>query len=161
LPVYKALAFWRSTLLDSEFKNFNHNLAQGDTIASKGSNIDSSGNYRPDIAIKNLSDEIHLILESERKSERKAFLGALVHAAKYASDSNKLITLVFIMKETSNQTTVAQVSANIKPYYQWLHKLGATSLNRVLFISDVEYENSANANEVLLSPKFMARCTAL
>jgi hypothetical protein len=148
-------------LLDSEFKNFHHKLAQGDAIASRGTNIVSSGNYRPDIAIKNSSGAIHLILESERKSERKAFIGALVHATKYASDSNKPITLVFIMKETGNQTTVAQVSANIRPYYQWLHTLGATHLNRVLFISDVEYDNSANANEVLLSPQFMARCTAL
>lgn len=148
-------------MLDSEFKNFHHRLAQGDAIASRGTNIASSGNYRPDIAIKNSSGAIHLVLESERKSERKAFIGALVHAAKYASDSDTPITLVFVMKETGNQTTVAQVSANIRPYHQWLHTLGATNLNRVLFISDTEYENSANANEVLLSTQFAARCTAL
>lgn len=148
-------------MLDTEFKNFPHRLAQGDTIASRGTNIVSNGNYRPDIAIKNSSGTIHLILESERKSERKAFIGALVHAAKYASDSNESITLVFVMKETGNQTTVAQISANIKPYYQWLHTLGATQLNRVLFISDAEYDNSANANEVLLSAQFIARCTSL
>ncbi|WP_421295225.1 hypothetical protein [Aeromonas veronii] len=148
-------------MLDSEFKIFHHKLAQGDAIASRGTNIVSSGDYRPDVAIKNSSGAIHLILESERKSDRKAFIGTLVHAAKYASDSNKPITLVLIMKETGNQTTVAQVSANIRPYYQWLHTLGATHLNHVLFISDVEYENSANTNEVLLSPQFMARCTAL
>lgn len=148
-------------MLDSEFKNFPHRLAQGDAIASRGTNIASSGNYRPDIAIENSSGAIHLILESERKSERKAFIGALVHAAKYASDSNALITLVFVMKETGNQTTVAQVSANIKPYYQWLRTLGVTQLNRVLLISDAEYDNSANANEELLSAQFTARCTTL
>jgi hypothetical protein len=148
-------------LLDSEFKNFPHRLAQGDAIASQGANIVSSGNYRPDIAIRNSSGAIYLILESERKSERKAFIGALVHAAKYASDSNAPITLVFVMKETGNQTTVAQVSANVRPYYQWLRALGATQLNRVLFISDAEYDNSANANEVLLSSQFTARCTVL
>lgn len=148
-------------MLDSEFKSFPHRLAQGDAIASRGTNIVNIGNYRPDIAIKNSSGEIHLILESERKSERKAFIGALVHAAKYASDSNRPITLVFVMKETGNQTTVAQVSANIRPYYQWLHTLGAIQLNRVLFISDTEYDNSASANEVLMSAQFTARCTAL
>jgi hypothetical protein len=84
-----------------------------------------------------------------------------VHAAKYAEDSSTPITLVFVMKETGNQTTVAQVSANIRPYYQWLHTLGATQLNRVLFISDTEYDNSAEANEVLLSTQFTERCTAL
>lgn len=155
------LALWRSTLHDSEFKNFPHRLAQGDTIASRGSNIANGGNYRPDIAIKNSSGTIHLILESERKSERKAFIGALVHAAKYANDLNAPITLVFVMKETGNQTTVTQVSANIRHYYHWLHTLGATQLNRVLLISDTEYDISANANEVLLSAQFTARCTAL
>lgn len=148
-------------MLDSNFKTFHHRLAQGDVIASQGNNIASNGNYRPDIAIKNSSGAIHLILESERKSERKAFIGALVHAAKYAEDSSTPITLVFVMKETGNQTTVAQVSANVRPYYQWLHTLGATRLNRVLFISDTEYDNSAEAKETLLSPQFTARCTAL
>ena len=148
-------------MFDSEFKNFPHKLVQGDVIASRGSNIATGGNYRPDIAIRNSSGAIHLILESERKSERKAFIGALVHAAKYAADSNTKITLVFVMKETGNQTTVAQVSANIRPYYQWLHTLGATQLNRILLISDKEYDESTNANEVLLSEQFTARCTAL
>ncbi|MDP5291111.1 hypothetical protein Q9290_02205 [Oceanimonas sp. CHS3-5] len=148
-------------MLDRDFKKFPHRLAQGDAVASRGSNIANNGNYRPDIAIKNVSGAIHLILESERKSERKAFIGALVHAAKYAEDSNAKITLVFVMKETDNQTTVAQVSTNIRPYYRWLHSLGAKNLNRVFLISDAEYDNSADANEVLLSAEFIARCTAL
>lgn len=148
-------------MLDSEFKIFQHRLAQGDLVASRGCNIANVGNYRPDIAISNSSGPIHLILESERKSERKAFIGALVHAAKYAEDSSAQITLVFVMKETGNQTTVAQISANIRPYYQWLHSLGATNLNHVFLISDTEYDNSAKANEVLLSAEFVARCTEL
>ncbi len=146
---------------DSEFKKFPHKLAEGDAIASQGSNIAEEGNYRPDIAIKNSSGTIYLILESERKSERKAFIGALVHASKFAEDSKTPITLVFVMKETGNQTTVAQVSANIRPYYQWLHNLGATQLHCVLFISDTEYDESTNAEEVLLSTQFIARCTTL
>ena len=148
-------------MLDTEFKNFGHRLAQGDAIASRGTNIATNGNYRPDIAVRNSSGAIHLILESERKSERKAFIGAMVHAAKYAADSNLKITLVFVMKETGNQTTVAQVSANIRPYFQWLHTLEAKQLHRVLLISDVEYDASANAGEEILSAQFTARCTAL
>ncbi len=148
-------------MLDSEFKNFSHKLAQGDVVAYQGTNIPNSGGYRPDIAIKNSSGTIHLILESERKSERKAFIGAMVHAAKYASTSQQLITLVFVMKETGNQTTVAQVSSNIRPYFQWLNSLGATQLNRVLFISDIDYNRSSAANELLLSPQFIDRCTEL
>jgi hypothetical protein len=148
-------------VLDSEFKTFQHRLATGDAIASRGNNIATGGNYRPDISIRNQSGATHLILESERKTERKAFIGALVHASKYAEDTNTPITLVFVMKETGNQTTVAQVSANIRPYFQWLQTLGATQLKSVALISDTEYGISANANEVLLSPRFMSRCTLL
>jgi hypothetical protein len=157
----QALASRSTYLLDKEFKNFQHKLADGDVIASQGKNIASVGNYRPDISIKNQSGAIHLILESERKSERKAFIGALVHAAKYAEDTNTPITLLFVMKETDNQTTVAQVSANIRPYFQWLSTLGATQLNSVLLISDTEYDESARVDEVLLSSQFMTRCTVL
>ena len=148
-------------MLDSEFKSFDHKLAQGDVIASRGTNIASNGNYRPDIAVRNSSGAIHIILESERKSERKAFIGAMVHAAKYAADANSKITLVFVMKETGNQTTVAQVSANIRPYFRWLLTLGAKQLHRVLLISDVGYDASANEGEEILSAQFSARCTEL
>jgi hypothetical protein len=148
-------------VLDREFKNFQHRLIHGDVIASRGNNIATVANYRPDISIKNQSGATHLIMESERKSERKAFIGALVHAAKYAEDTNTPITLLFVMKETGNQTTVAQVSANIRPYFQWLGELGAMQLNSVLLISDTEYDTSARVDEVLLSPQFMARCTVL
>lgn len=148
-------------MLDREFKNFPHRLAQGDVIASRGRNIAIGGNFRPDIAIKNGRGEIHLIIESERKSERKAFIGAMVHAAKYASETNGSIELLFVMKETGNQTTVAQVSANIRPYYCWLRSLGVDQLRRVLLISDVEYELSNDAGEVLLSDQFIGRCTVI
>ena len=148
-------------MLDKEFKNFNHRLVQGDVIASRGTNIPNSCGYRPDIAIRKSSGAIYLVLESERKSERKAFIGAMVHAAKYAQESDTPITLVFVMKETGNQTTVAQVSANIRPYFQWLHSLGATQLDRVLFISDINYEVSANSGEEILSHQFVMKCTEL
>ena len=148
-------------MLDSQFKNFAHLVAVGDSVATNGKMIPNSGGYRPDISIKNSSGITHLILESERKSERKAFIGAMVHAAKYAATLQTPITLVFIMKETGNQTTVAQVSANIRPYFQWLTLLGATHLNRVLLLSDVAYDNSTAAGEALLSQPFISRCTPL
>jgi len=148
-------------MLDSQFKNFAHIVAPGDSVATNGKIIKNSGGYRPDISIKNSLGVIHLILESERKSERKAFIGAMVHAAKYADTLKTPITLVFIMKETGNQTTVAQVTTNIRPYFQWLNSLGAIYLNKVFLLSDVEYDNSTSAGEVLLSQPFLSRCTAL
>ena len=146
---------------DSKFKNFDHCLKTGDKIASRGKNIATNGNYRPDIAVKNSSGKIYLILESERKSDRKAFIGAMVHAAKYAAESNLNITLVFVMKETGNQTTVKQISDNIRAYFQWLHSLGATNLQCVYLISDKDYVTSAKSNEEILSAAFIKRCTAL
>lgn len=146
-------------MLDTEFKNFAHLLAPGDSIHTNGNIL--QGSYRPDISIKNKNKKVYLILESERKSERKAFIGAMVHASKFAYETKQIITLVFVMKETGNQTTVAQVSRNIRPYFEWLCSLGSTYLNRVLMISDIEYENSARAGETLLSDIFLQRCTQL
>jgi hypothetical protein len=148
-------------MLDSQFKNFAHIVAPGDSVATNGNIIPNSGGYRPDISIKNSSGIIHLILESERKSERKAFIGAMIHAAKYAETLKTPITLVFIMKETGNQTTVKQIADNIRPYFQWVTSLGAICLNKVFLLSDVAYDNSASAGEMLLSQPFLSRCTAL
>jgi len=156
-----SMIVWVQAMFDSAFKKFNHNIASGDRIASKGNNIVDEGNYRPDITIENSHNKVYIIMESERKSERKAFIGALVQAAKYAAEKNTTMTLVFVMKETGNQTTVAQVSANIRPYYQWLYALGAKQLNSVLLISDTEYDKSNKANEVLLSQQFKKRCIKL
>lgn len=146
---------------DREFKNFGHLLAPGDAIATRGCIIPGSNGYRPDISIKNPQGVTYLVLESERKSERKAFLGAMMQAARYSSTLQSNITLIFVMKETGNQTTVAQVSNNIRPYFQWLVALGATNLARVLMLSDEEYDESGIAGEVLLTPPFLARCTPL
>ena len=79
---------------DSEFKKFQHNVPNASRINSKGTNISSVGNYRPDISIKNNDDRVFLVLESEHKSDRKAFIGALVHAFKYADEQKSRLSLV-------------------------------------------------------------------
>jgi hypothetical protein len=144
---------------DREFKNFPHLLPVGSSINSNGNAL--QGNYRPDISIKDQSDKIYIILESERKSERKAFIGAMVHAAKFAHDTQQTLSLVFVMKQTGNQTTVPQVSANIRPYYEWIKSLGSSHLREVLMLSDEEYLLSVNANEKILSKPFRQRCVQL
>ena len=65
------------------------------------------------------------------------------------------------MKETGNQTTVDQVSNNIRPYYIWLNPIANVTLTAVYIISDVEYIASAHANETLLASEFISRCIAL
>lgn len=144
---------------DTEFKNFNHRLPEGSLILSTGQNLIDG--YRPDISIQNSDGDVHVILESERKSERKAFIGAMVKASHFAYDTKIPVTLIFIMKETGNQTTIGQVSANIRPHFEWLVKLGAKQLQRIIFISDNAYIASANNDEAILSAAFISRCVVL
>jgi len=146
-------------MLDTEFKNFAHRIPKNSRILSNGQDLVPG--YRPDISIQGNDGDVYLILESERKSERKAFIGAMVKASHFAYDNNSPITLVFVMKETGTQTTVKQISSNIKPYFDWLYKLGSTQLNRVCFISHPAYKDSANNNEILLSKDFLERCIIL
>lgn len=146
-------------MLDTEFKNFAHRIPVNSRILSNGQDLVPG--YRPDISIQENDGDVYLILESERKSERKAFIGAMLKASHFAYDNNSSITLVFVMKETGNQTTVNQISSNLKPYFDWLHQLGATQLNRVCFISHPVYEESANNDEELLSKEFLERCVVL
>ncbi len=146
---------------DSDFKMFQHKLPNGSEVHSRGSNISSVGNYRPDMSIKKNNNELYLVLESEHKSDRKAFIGALVHAFKFADEQNMELYLVFVMKETGNQTTTEQVSNNIRPYYVWLNSIAKTKLTAVFIISDIEYIASASASEILLSSAFKSRCIAL
>ncbi|MBE4032475.1 hypothetical protein J4H25_20030 [Vibrio alginolyticus] len=146
---------------DSEFKSFSHKLPLGHEISSNGQNISVIGNYRPDISIKDASGTIQIVLESETKSDRKAFIGALTHAFKYADESNVSFTLVFVMKETGNQTTVEQVANNLRPYYVWLQGVVKTKLKGTFLVSDDAYVKSKECGERILSTEFKARCQRL
>ncbi|AXX59667.1 hypothetical protein ABRZ83_22485 [Vibrio vulnificus] len=146
---------------DSEFKSFSHKLPLGHEISSNGQNISVIGNYRPDISIKDASGTIQIVLESETKSDRKAFIGALTHAFKYADESNVSFTLVFVMKETGNQTTVEQVANNLRPYYVWLQGVVKTKLKGTFLVSDDAYVKSKECGERILSTEFQARCQRL
>lgn len=148
-------------LKDSEFKVFSHKLPLGHEISSNGQNISVIGNYRPDISIKDASGTIQIVLESETKSDRKAFIGALTHAFKYADESNVSFTLVFVMKETGNQTTVEQVANNLRPYYVWLQGVVTTKLKGTFLVSDDAYVKSKECGERILSTEFQARCHRL
>lgn len=146
-------------MFDSEFKSFVHQLPEGHHILANGQDLVPG--YRPDVAIANDENNVTLILESERKTERKAFIGDLVKASHFAHKHEKEVTLVIVMKEVRSQTTVDQVARNIEPYFEWLFSLGATQLGRVCLLSDESYRESAEAREVLLSDEFLKRCKIL
>ncbi len=144
---------------DSEFKNFKHCLPKGSQIHTTGQNLISG--YKPDVSIINTDEKVHIILESERKSDRKTFIGAYIKASHFSQTENIPVTLVFVMKETGNQTTTSQVSSNLEPYFFWLKELGATKLNRICFITHENYLVSASCNEAILSDNFLKRCITL
>ncbi len=139
---------------DSDFKNLRHCI--GDLqIASWGQAV--SGGYKPDLTIRDSSGKLMFIVECEQKTDRKAFLGGLVKAEKYAEDTGEIPSLVFVMQPFDN-TTVKQIGSHLKPYLSWLSKRpGGLRLSRVVVISDAEYENSVKNCEVICSQGFMKR----
>ena len=139
---------------DADFKNYNHCI--GDLqITSWGQEV--STGYKPDLTIRNSNGKLMFIVECEQKTDRKAFLGGLIKAEKYAEDIGETPGLVFVMQSFDN-TTVQQIGTHLKPYLSWLSKRqGGLRLSRVVVISDVEYKNSVINNEIICSPSFLKR----
>jgi hypothetical protein len=146
-------------MYDSEFKNFTHLIGENNKIYSNGQQIYHG--YSPDLAISNSNDEIIYLIENERKSDRKAFLGDIMKASYFCEKIQCSATLIIIMKESGNQTTISQISTHLKEYYLWLKKLGASYLNNVLIMTDDEYAESVDKQELLGSKEFTTRCISL
>lgn len=146
-------------LKDSEFKTLQHCIGTY-RISSIGTEV--AKGYKPDVTIKDENGQLAFILESEQKTDRKAFLGAFVKAEKYAEDCNARPVLVIVMKISRN-TTVRQIADHLSPYAHWLacRKGGILSLSGVFIISDDDYRRSIQANELLTSELFRDRVTVI
>jgi hypothetical protein len=142
---------------DSEFKTLPHRVGIN-WIASRGAEV--AEGYKPDLTVKNQNDDVVFVVESEQKTDRKAFLGDLVKAEKYAEDCCAHPVLVIVMQPFDN-TTVQQIADHLAPYAAWLAQLkgGTLQLSEILVISDAEYQRSVQANEGLGSEQFRARAT--
>ena len=142
---------------DFAFKHLAHKVG-GHRIASRGEEV--AKGYKPDLTATDTSDRLVLILESESTTNRKAFLGDLVKAEKYAEECEAHPSLVIVMQVYSN-TTVKQIAEHLTPYVDWLARLknGRLQLSDVLVISDEEYQQSIEANEVIGSDQFSVRGT--
>lgn len=140
---------------DSEFKQMIHQVGNN-TISSNGAQV-SSG-YKPDLTIQNNNGEIVFILESEQKTDRKAFLGDLIKAEKYAQEFNYSPMLIIVMQEFSN-TTVSQISNHLQPYLTWISNgFGNNSkIKNILVMSDQEYIQSSSSAEIIGSQEFISR----
>lgn len=141
-------------LTDSVFKNLDHRIGEL-LIGSNGKNLIKG--YSPDLSLKSKKGELIYILENERKSDRKAFLGDVIKAAHYCDITGNTATLIIIMKETSNQTTTNQIAKHLKTYSQWMKSKGMLSLKDIIVISDTEYKKSIVSNEMIGSEGFIKR----
>jgi hypothetical protein len=142
---------------DSDFKRLPHCVGNN-RISSRGEEV--AAGYKPDLTVTDTKGQLVFIVECERKTDRKAFLGALVKAEKYAEDCHASPVLVIVMHPFKN-TTVEQIANHLAPYKRWLDGLrdGVPHLRALIVISDKEYKKSAQAKEVIASGQFCERGT--
>lgn len=141
---------------DSDFKHLSHQVGQF-RIATLGTEVTKG--YKPDVTVTDSSGRVVFILESENKTDRKAFLGDLVKAEKFSQERGNSLFLIIVMSEMDN-TTVDQIADHLKPYFEWLKDMGASRLGlRGCFVlSDEQYCRSVANAEILGSDPFLARC---
>ena len=144
---------------DSDFKRLDHQIGTLQ-IGSCGSAV--SAGYKPDVTVVDATGKLMFILESEQKTDRKAFLGDVLKAEKYSEECNATPMLVIVMQQQSN-TTVKQIAEHILPYIAWLKGRlnGGMKLSGLLVISDTEYLASVNIKELLGSAAFLKRGVAV
>jgi hypothetical protein len=140
---------------DADFKSLSHPIGVN-LIASSGSAV--STGYKPDITVKDTNGVLKFILESEQKTDRKAFLGDLLKAEMHAEQHGANPELVIVMSPFRNTTTL-QIADHIRPYKMWLEKKngGALHLSGVQVLSDADYIAAIAAGEQLGSTKFKSR----
>jgi hypothetical protein len=140
---------------DSDFKALHHPIG-AHIIASSGSAV--STGYKPDITVKDTEGILKFILESEQKTDRKAFLGDLLKAEMYSEQQKANPELIIVMQIFGN-TTTKQIADHLRPYKQWLamKKGGSLNLSAIHVLSDKEYEDAIAAGELLGSSAFKSR----
>jgi len=138
---------------DSEFKALNHLVGHGNVIATRGQEV--ADGYKPDATVINAAGSIVYILESEQKTDRKAFLGDVLKA-EYLSDRNNISPELIIVMRTFKNTTVRQISDHIRPYKLWLSEKngGALNLSGIHILSDREYSQSIDTGVIIGSEEF-------
>ncbi len=140
---------------DAKFKALLHPTGK-DRVASWGTAV--SAGYKPDVIIRDIEERLTFILECEQKTDRKAFLGALLKAELYAEQQRARPTLVIVMQPQAN-TTTQQIANHLRPYILWLagKQGGRMNLACVHILSDTEYETAILEGEELASAAFQRR----
>jgi hypothetical protein len=136
---------------DSEFKALKHPVGHL-TISSRGTVV--SPGYKPDLTICDQGRLTHII-ESERKTDRKAFLGDLVKACRHAQELGLHPKLVIVMQPAGN-TTPNQIANQLSIYAGWLAKnlSGGMSLSGIQIMTHSQYQSAIDAGIRLDSQDF-------
>lgn len=140
---------------DAAFKALNHPIG-ANVVGSTGSAV--APGYKPDVTVKDSQGAIRFILESEQKTDRKAFLGDLLKAEMYSEQQKATPELIVVMQQFGN-TTTKQIADHIRPYKHWLAQKngGALSLSAIHVLSDAEYLQAIAAGDLLGSKAFKIR----
>ena len=140
---------------DSDFKMLSHCVGEF-CIASRGNEV--SDGYKPDLTVTDQRGALQFIIECEQKTDRKAFLGDLLKAERYAEECKSNPTLVIVMQQADN-TKVQQIARQIQSYAHWLHRRGSDGLyiSRIVVMSDTEYVQSVQDGEILGTQNFLDR----
>ena len=142
-------------MLDAIFKTLNH-LVGDHVIATSGTQV--AEGYKPDLTLRDNHGTLTFIFESERKTDRKAFLGAVIKAEMYAEQEHAHPEFIIVMRPADN-TTTKQIAEHLRPYVRWLATLkgGALNLSVVHILSDVEYRATIEAGDPPGTPEFKRR----
>ena len=137
---------------DADFKALRHPIG-ANVIASSGSAV--STGYKPDITIEDSFGVLKFIIESENKTDRKAFLGDLIKAEMHSEQKKARPELIIVMHCYGN-TTTQQIADHLQAYKQWLalKNGGELNLSAVHVLSDVEYQAAIADSKPLGSPAF-------
>jgi len=115
---------------DSDFKALNHNC-QGYKPYLRGGEL--APGYKPDYVLRAGTDFV--ILESEKASSRKHFLGGLLKAAHFLREE-RVGKLIFLLTPRDN-TTVEQIARHLSPYLAYLAEI--SNLRDVFVVKAGDY----------------------
>lgn len=124
---------------DRQFKDALH-FYRDYTMLTDGQEL--AAGYKPDYVL--ISGDNYVILESERNTSRKAFVGGMIKAAKFLQDAKRGF-LVYVIQEKEN-TTVSQIANHLVEYFNWIKPL--TNLRKVYVISVDEYCQNEKCLEI-------------
>lgn len=114
--------------------------------------------YKSDITVTDANGTLKFILESEQKTDRKAFLGGFLKAEVYAEETNSTPELIIVMQVFPN-TTTNQIADHLRPYKEWLSgkQGGNLNISAIHVLSDSEYVDAIQSGDLLGTVKFRSR----